>query len=154
MNNFPVNIIAAAIAADKATGCPAAITLAQWALESGYGQCMSAPNNYFGIKWHPACGFPFHEVRTREEDAQKHSFYIIAKFIAFPTLEAAFSYHGKLIVSSNPKSPYADAQHFLPKDWHGFMIAMGHHYATDHSYITKLDSIIKANSLEQYNIKR
>jgi flagellum-specific peptidoglycan hydrolase FlgJ len=153
MSTFPTDVIAAAIAAQKSSGCPAAITLAQWALESAYGHALSAKNNYFGIKWHENCGFPFHVVATREW-SKKLGYYVVqAKFIEFPTLEAAFHYHGKLIVSSNPKSPYADAQHFLPKDWHGFMTAMGRHYATDPDYLKKLDQIIKANSLERFNLK-
>ena len=43
---IPQSVIAAAQAADKATGIPASTTIAQWAVES---QC-TGTFNYFGIK--------------------------------------------------------------------------------------------------------
>jgi flagellum-specific peptidoglycan hydrolase FlgJ len=49
---------------EQTTGLPAEITVAQWAIESGWGA--SAPgNNCFGIKAYPGCQvqrFPTHEV--------------------------------------------------------------------------------------------
>ena len=154
LSQFPDAVLKAATASERSSGCPAAITLAQWALESGYGKFRSAKNNFFGIKWHPSCGFPFGVVQTKEYSKAKGWYIVPAKFIEFPTLEAAFHYHGRLIVSDNPKSPYADAQPFLKKgDWRGYMKAMSRHYATDPTYVQKLEAIIASNHLEQFNLK-
>lgn len=79
---------------------------------------------------------------------------ITAKFISFPTLEIAFDYHGALIVSTNPKSPYHDAQAALKLGWKPFLIAMARVYATDPHYADHLISLIQTNHLDQYNLKK
>lgn len=144
MSLFTPEIIAAAKAAHKSTGCPASVTLAQWALESGYGKHLSAPNNYFGIKWHPKCRYPAHEVPTKECYNGKWT-VINAKFIAFPTLEAACEYHGKLLM----QPPY-NADPFK-SDWKTFLHHIAHIYATDPAYENKIAGIIVANKLSQYD---
>lgn len=144
MNGFPAEIIAAAKAAQKETGCPASVTLAQWALESGYGKHCAAPNNYFGIKWHPKCRFGFHEVKTKECYGGKWT-VISAKFIDFPTLQDAMAYHGKLLM----QHPY-DARTFSG-DWKAFVHHIAPIYATDPKYEAKLIAIITTNHLDEYD---
>jgi len=54
VSSFPPEIISAAQTAQAAYGVPASVTLAQWALESDYGQHMpQGSNNPFGIKAKP-----------------------------------------------------------------------------------------------------
>ena len=63
----PPDIIAAAREAQRKWKIPASISLAQWALESGWGRHMPpGSNNPFGMKARP--GDPFVTVRTREQD--------------------------------------------------------------------------------------
>lgn len=64
-HGFTVEVIAAAQKAQTATTIPAAVTLAQWAIESGHGKHMpTGSNNPSGIK---AAGTqPYVEARTRE----------------------------------------------------------------------------------------
>jgi flagellum-specific peptidoglycan hydrolase FlgJ len=73
---FTNDVIAAAQASQRNTGIPAAITLAQYALESGYGRHMpTGSNNPFGIKAKP--GEPFVEQDTWEQDRSGRKFLLI-----------------------------------------------------------------------------
>ncbi|MGH2505840.1 MAG: glycoside hydrolase family 73 protein [Ktedonobacteraceae bacterium] len=147
-SKFSGAIIAAAQEAQRQTKCPASVTLAQWALESGYGKYCSAPNNYFGIKWHSKCSYPSHEVATKE--CYNGKWVVIqAKFIAFPSLEAACTYHGRLLMS--PTGPYKSAIKFAG-NWKEFLHAIAHIYATDPKYEEKIASIITSNGLDTYDV--
>ena len=95
---FPPEIIKAACLAEKTTGCPAELTLAQWALESGYGRYDMDANNYFGIKWYATCKYPYVVKATKE--FYNHTWVVVeAKFIHFPTIAACFEYHGRMLFS-------------------------------------------------------
>ena len=65
MTTIPKDIIAAAQASQTKWSVPASISIAQWAIESGYGAHMPpASNNPFGIKARP--GQPSVEAMTAE----------------------------------------------------------------------------------------
>ena len=144
-DGFPANVIAAAQTAQGKTSIPAAITLAQWAIESGYGKHMpTGSNNPFGIK--AAQGQPYVEARTREVIGGK-SVYINARFRKFDSLDDAFAKHGELLAHGRP---YAHARTLL-KEPDKFADALTGVYATDPNYGTLLKSVMKGANLYQYD---
>lgn len=136
---FPEQITKAALFSEMQTGCPAAVTLAQYALESGYGKHTIGRYNYFGIKWAPHCGFDAVEMHTKEWNGS-HYVPVIAKFIDFPDANEAFDYHGQLVM--NPKGPYDTAVPFA-HDWVKFLQRLSPIYATDPHYFTTCMDIIE-----------
>lgn len=140
----PANIIAAAKASAAKWKIPASISLAQWALESGWGKHLSAPFNYFGMKAKP--GQPSVTVPTREV-YKGHSVIIQAAFRAFANDAEAFDAHAKLLATAGV---YAHARSMLP-DVLAFAKALTGTYATDPKYDALLISIIKGSNLMQYD---
>src|ERR1051326_5731318 len=95
---------AAAVQAEQQTGCPADLTIVQWALESGWGEHTPAhSNNPFGIKARP--GEQYVESQT-EEVVKGERVKLIQRFRIFATLADAFIEHGNLITTG---TPYAEA---------------------------------------------
>jgi flagellum-specific peptidoglycan hydrolase FlgJ len=136
--------IAAARAAQIKWKIPASISLAQWALESGWGKHTSAPHNYFGMKALP--GQPCQIVPTREV-YKGHSVIIQAAFRSFTCDDDAFDAHGKLLATAGV---YAHARVSLP-DPIKFAHALTGTYATDPAYGALLESIIRGSNLTQYD---
>jgi flagellum-specific peptidoglycan hydrolase FlgJ len=145
---FPKEVLHAAQASERATGCPACVSLGQWALESGYGKSALAKFNPFGMKWYRGCKFPYVSFSTKEY-VNKQWITIEAKFQSFPDLATAFIEHGKLLM--NPRGPYKRARPFA-KDWLKFVEMIGPVYATDPKYFQKLTSIIQTYALYDYNL--
>jgi flagellum-specific peptidoglycan hydrolase FlgJ len=147
MGVFPASVIAAAKAAQKAHKVPASVSLAQWAIESGWGKHMPpGSNNPFGMKVRKNKNDPFVEVKTREVIKGK-TIYIMAKFRKFTSIEEAFLAKG-LLLSTAPV--YAKAFAKLP-DVTAFVDAFAPIYATDPSYAKLIKSVITSNNLSQYN---
>lgn len=147
MGTVPQNIIDAAKAAHVKYRIPASVSIAQWAVESGWGQHMPpGSNNPFGMKARAAGNDPYVEVRTREVVHGK-SVYVMAKFRKFPSLEDAFMAKGALL-SQAPV--YSKAFAKLP-DREAFISAFAPVYATDPNYASTLRSIIKSNNLVKYD---
>lgn len=144
-HGFPAEVITAAQTAQAKTRIPAAITLAQWAIESGYGKHMpTGSNNPFGIK--AAAGQPYVEARTREVVAGR-TIYIDARFRKFASLGDAFEKHGELLATGRP---YAHARTLI-NDPDKFADALTGVYATDPNYGTLLKSVMKSANLYQYD---
>jgi hypothetical protein len=142
---FPSDLIAGAQLSQKNTGIPASVTLAQWALESGWGKAMpEGSNNPFGIK--AVEGQPYVESKTREVFDGKEVF-ITARFRKFSSMAEAFDLHGQLLAKG---AAYAHARSLLP-DADKFADALTGVYATDPNYGKILKQIMKANNLYQYD---
>ena len=141
--NIPANIIAAAQAAQTKYRVPASVSVAQWALESGWGA--HAPgNNPFGIKAMPGYGtqtFATHEV------VHGHLVACQQTFAAFVSMDQAFVVHG-LLLSTAPVYKLAFAA--LP-DRDKFVTLMAAHYATDPQYAAKIEAVIRTHALGQYD---
>ncbi|NIJ07242.1 flagellum-specific peptidoglycan hydrolase FlgJ [Sphingomonas vulcanisoli] len=136
--------IGAAQAAELRRGIPAAISLSQYGVESGWGRHMPAgSNNPFGIKALP--GQPFVMARTREVDRAGRSYYINAKFRKFASLDEAFDEHARLLQGRR----YARARAAGSDD--GFADALTGVYATDPHYGTALKRQIHSKNLGQYD---
>jgi flagellum-specific peptidoglycan hydrolase FlgJ len=138
--------IQAAQAAQRATGVPAQISLAQWAQESAWGKSMPpGSNNPFGIKAVPgdpevACAT--HEVIHGER------VLVRALFRKFPSLDAAFFYHAQLL-ATHPQ--YAPAMACLP-DVNAFCRALTGVYATDPNYGGELVRLIESEGFARYDV--
>ena len=144
---IPSGIIAAAQAAWATTNVPASISIAQWALESGWGAHMPPnSNNPFGVKSTGA--EPYVTAATREFDkAAQQWVTAVAHFRKYPSLADAFTEHAQFL-ASNPR--YAPC--FEAPDATGFAQQLqACHYATDPDYAMKLVEIIGAHDLAQYD---
>ncbi|MGA0603199.1 glycoside hydrolase family 73 protein [Caulobacter sp. KR2-114] len=139
------DVIAAARAAEGKWKIPASISLAQYGLESGWGQHMPPGSwNPFGIKALP--GQPSVSVPTREF---VHGRYILvnAPFRAFASIADAFEHHARLLATG---APYARARSLLP-NVEAFANALTGVYATDPHYGAELVAIIHGDELAQYD---
>jgi flagellum-specific peptidoglycan hydrolase FlgJ len=154
---IPADIATGARASEKATGIPASVTLAQWALESGWGKSVSGKNNYGGITAKVKdAAFPTNPG-TPLEDATLCWTHEVVKgqlvkcqrwFKNFATVGEFFDAHGRLL-STAPI--YAKARAELP-DVDAFVDAMGPIYATAPTYAATIKSIMRSNNLYAYNV--
>lgn len=143
---FSENIIAAAKDSHRRTGIPASITLAQFALESGYGKHMPrGSNNPFGIKAKP--GEPFVLADTWEQDRSGRKFVIKAKFRKYNSVSEAFTDHARLL----NQPVYAHARRAGSSD--EFADRLTGVYATDRKYGEKLKAVIRHNDLDSLNTR-
>lgn len=144
MSKFPQDLIAAAKASQQATGVPACITLAQWAIESHWGEKETGDFNDWGMKWEPECPYPF-KICATEEEVNGVKVPTTAKFISFPSLIAAVQYHGRELV--DPHGPYRKALPFI-RQWRIYLHQIAPIYATDSHYEALVTEIISENHLE------
>jgi len=137
-------IVAAAQAAQRATGVPASVSIAQYGLESGWGRHMPpGSNNPFGIKAFHGGGV---EARTAEV-ADGRAVTETQPFAVFASVAEAFAAHARLIATDRR---YAPAMAALP-DIGRFVRAMAAHYATDPAYAGKVLAIIAGDDLARYD---
>lgn len=142
---IPNDIIDAAKASQAKWGIPASISIAQWAVESGYGKHMPpGSNNPFGIKARK--GEPSVGARTREVLGGK-TVYITDGFRKFDSIADAFDKHGEFLAT---RKPYARARTKLP-DPDAFADALTGVYATDPNYGKVLKGLMRSANLYQYN---
>ncbi|PTQ64502.1 mannosyl-glycoprotein endo-beta-N-acetylglucosaminidase [Sphingomonas sp. PP-CE-3G-477] len=146
------DLILGAIEAQRMYGVPASVSLAQWALESGWGKSMPAgSNNPFGMKARANETGPIVTARTREVytagPKKGQEYYITTAFRKFADMAEAFGEHAKLVGTA---PVYAKARAKLP-DVDAYVDALGPIYATDPNYAKLIKSIMKSNDLYQYN---
>ncbi|MEW6732060.1 MAG: glucosaminidase domain-containing protein [Acidobacteriota bacterium] len=142
--------ISAAQAVQTKYGIPASVTLAQWALESAYGEKNMGCHNYFGMKFTPKRHKKYVERRTREVVNDKEVF-INAKFAAFDTVEDAFDDRARLLANNSRYAP-AMAVKDDPNKFAEQLQACG--YATDPVYADLLKKIMRLNNFYQYDLKQ
>lgn len=120
----------AAVRCEAATGVPALLTVAQWALESGWGA--HAPgNNCFGIKAYEGCAGRQQLMTIEYVHGKPRS--LPQSFATFPSLFDCFERHATLIAQG---APYAKpfAQYREDRDFAAFVAGIGRVYATDPGY--------------------
>lgn len=129
---------AAAHASSTESGLPAAVTVAQAALESAWGasRLSREANNYFGIKYRPGCNEDFIELPTREE-CNGTLTQTTARFARFASIEACFRARDHIILTL-PCYSEARACCGSPEQ---FMAALAKHWATDLTYAAKLTAV-------------
>ncbi len=142
---YPPEVIAAARAAMAATHVPASVSLAQWALESGYGaHCPGG--NPFGLKVRAGANDPCRTVLTTEWNGRVYV-KVMQSFRTFPNLEAAFEAHAELLA----KAPvYRLAMAALPNVGL-FIDRMAARYATAPDYSGKIKALIAHDGLAAYD---
>jgi flagellum-specific peptidoglycan hydrolase FlgJ len=143
----PADIVAAAQRSHRKWGIPASISLAQWALESGWGQSTSGKFNYGGITAKvKGAVFPF-QPGTPLEPATlcwTHEQYKGKRvrcqrwFKDYASVDEYFDAHGKLLATSKY---YVAARAKLP-DPRAFADALTGVYATAPDYGAQLKSVM------------
>ena len=142
----PLNICIYAENAQKKFKIPAAVSLAQWIIESGWG-AHSPGNNPFGMKPRHGMNDPQQMLMTTEVIKGK-IIHEEQPFRLFNTLQDAFLAHAELLATA---PVYSTAMKALPSV-EGFIREMAGHYATDPLYASKLLSIINSQGLMKYNV--
>ena len=143
MHKIDPAVIAAAQAAARKWLIPASVSIAQYALESGWGA--HAPgNNPFGIK-----ALPGYDTQTFATHECIHGHMVACEqhFAKFTDLAQAFDCHAKLLATAGV---YHAAMGALP-DVAKFVARMGVHYATDPQYAAKVMAVIHGSDLAQYD---
>lgn len=149
----PTDIVLAAQASARKWAVPASVTLAQWALESGWGEfwagCRNTPPvqsfNYFGIK--AEAGQPSVLMWTHEVVDEK-MVSVQAPFRVYANAGDAFDDHGRLLATN----PRYDAAMCHTDDPDAFAQALTGWYATDPHYGDKLCAIMHGSAnLVQYD---
>lgn len=133
----------AAIAEMQRSGVPAAITLAQGMLESGYGQsdlCVKS-NNHFGIK----CKENWTGATVYHDDDEKGEC-----FRAYPSAAESYKDHSDFLRS---RPWYAFLFKLDPTDYEGWAKGLKKAgYATEKDYPKKLIDLINTYELQQYTL--
>ena len=149
----------AARATAKEYDVPAAVTLAQAALESDWGRAhMGDANNYFGIKAYDKGGVPqigpiakgFITLPTREV-VNGRSITVNARFRAYGSMADSFRDHANFLKVNSRYAPAFD--HTDEPDAFARAIAKAG-YATDPSYADKLIALMRQYKLYAHGRKR
>jgi len=141
VNNYIERFRELAIKEQLRSGIPAAITLAQGIHESAAGKSELATigNNHFGIK----CKSNWEgETMAHDDDARQECFR------KYPSAEQSYLDHSDFLKGSN-------RYHFLfdieLTDYHGWSSGLKRAgYATNPSYVKRLDDVIEKYNLQQY----
>jgi flagellum-specific peptidoglycan hydrolase FlgJ len=135
---------------ERETGVPASVTIAQAALETGWGKTTrQVANNLFGIKGAGNNGSV--KLWTREY-VRGRWVKVRARFAAYQTLGDSVAAHGRLISENRI---YARAMAVKDQGPAAFARALQRSgYATDPKYASKLLSIIDKRDLTQYDGSR
>jgi hypothetical protein len=142
---LPQPVIDAAVASNQHWKVPAAISLAQWAVESAWGAAMpQGSNNPFGIK---AVATQASVDSLTHEVVNGETITITAKFRAFESIAEAFDEHGRLLATS---PAYTNAMQQVQNP-DAFADALTGVYATDPEYGMKLKWVMQNYKLTQYD---
>jgi hypothetical protein len=152
MVDIPGDIIQAAQAAQAKWGVPAAVSLAQFGIESGWGTHEPpGSNNPFGIK--AVAGQPSVTVKTKEYEGGRYV-TIDAAFAAYPSVAGAFDAHGELLGTSHYyiAARAAVANGITNASTDAFANALTGVYATAPNYGASLIALMQSDNLYQYNL--
>ena len=127
----------AACQSSSESGMPARVTVAQAALESGWGNSKLAreANNYFGIK---ACGKQEKVRMSTVEVENGTSIATEANFARYGSMQECFAGRDQILLHG---AVYAQARLHLD-DEVAFIAAMARHWATDSHYAAKLTAVL------------
>ena len=148
--DFIAALSPAAVASMAATGIPASFTVAEGALESGWGSSQLAVQamNLFGVKADSSWAGPVLEMQTRE--------FLRGKWVIVPARWRKYSDWSGCIgdhaafLRSNPRCSTC----FLHRDGPGFAAAVAAAgYATDPNYAALITRLINQHGLAVLDIK-
>lgn len=124
-------------------GIPASVTLAQMALESGFGSSRLSRegNNYFGIK-----------VHGEYNSAGRYGYYSDdrpnEKFCHYSSVEESVQDHSRILMGSR----YSRCHSLSSTDYHGWISGIkAAGYATDPNYVASIEKKINDFNLSQYD---
>lgn len=143
--SFIAMLLPAARACQRTTGIPVSFTLAQAALESGWGE--RAPgNNLFGVKadkaWKGATvDVPTHEVIKGKRIA------MVDKFRAYPSMSDSIADRADFFRKN--KRYAACFKETTGEGWAHAAAAAG--YATDPNYAKSLIAVMRGRNMAQYD---
>lgn len=146
-----------AIELSQKYGLYASVMIAQAIHESGWGQSgLSLPphHNLFGIKGD--YNGKSVTMRTWEDDGKGNPYYINAPFRSYPTYKESMEDNAKLLkngVNWNP-AIYRGTWKANTNSYRDATQALTGTYATDTRYAAKLNSIIEAYKLTQYDVQK
>lgn len=146
--DFIAAVAPAARASAKRTGIPASFTLAQAALESGWGESKTArnANNLFNIKADANWRGPAWEMASTEHIGGK-DVLVPARWRLYPDWQACLNDRSKFF-SSNRR--YAKCFAAVGGEaWARAVAAAG--YATDPQYADKLIATMRSHNLQQFD---
>lgn len=119
------------------SGMPPRVTVAQAALESGWGQSMLSreANNYFGIKAHGS-----HERIVMETVEYEHGVRVVvqSEFAKYSSLLECIQCRDAILLRA---PTYAEARKERG-DEDAFLREMAMHWATDPRYVEKLQTVL------------
>lgn len=149
---FIASISPAAIASMSVSRIPASFTIAEAALESGWGKSALAvqARNLFGVK---ADGNWTGDVLTMNTREYRHGQWVMepAKWRKYPDWQGCMKDHAVFLTNGGRYTGrYADC--FKCKDGVSFTLAVAKAgYATDPNYAKLITDIIKQHNLTQYD---
>lgn len=155
MRPFPLEVIAAAQKCEIATRIPASVTLAQWAVESKWGERVTGKNNNFGIKARQGANPNSFTMCATHETIHGRSVACMQPFADYDTMEAGFTAHAVLLATGRPyevailqlpRSGFAN-----PAQVRKFVDAFGEVYATATDYDKTLIHFMDLRDLYQYD---
>ena len=133
-----VQAAASSVKCELATKLPAELTVAQWALESGWGAHQPG-DNCFGIKAYAGC-FGVQRLRTIEVIAGK-PVSLLEDFACFPSLDACFEKHAWLLTEGKPYQ-LAWAEYLQSSNLEALVADIARVYSTAPDYASLLLCII------------
>lgn len=146
--DFIVAVAPAARASMALTGIPASFTIAQAALESGWGSSKTAANarNLFNIKADSSWRGPYWEMASTEV-INGMRVLVPARWRLYPDWQACFDDRAKFF--STNKRYAACFKAVGGEAWARAVQAAG--YATDPAYANKIIATMRARNLQQFD---
>jgi flagellum-specific peptidoglycan hydrolase FlgJ len=144
---FIAEVAPGAMATQREYGVPAAVTIAQAILESGWGQSYlaSTDHNLFGMKGRGPAGSDALPTQEYENGQWVNT---VALFRVYDNYSQSIADHGQLLATSGYyKRAMADGQNA-----NAFANALTGVYATDPTYGSKLISLMSDYDLYQYDV--
>ena len=144
------DVIAAAQAADRKWGIFASVSLAQWALESAWGEKATGKFNFFGVK---ATMLQSGVTCYTHEEVHGKLVPTSCRFRNYSSVADAFDEHARLIaIGKHPNGELIYAAAMAHKnDLQEFVKALGPVYATDAQYATKILTLIQDEGFSKYD---
>ncbi len=144
---FPAGVRALADSVQEDYGVPAPIILAQWALESNFGQADLGANNYFGHKC--SVGRKYGDATScvtawTNEYRNGRLIRVRARFARYSSIAQCFDAQGRFLTMARA---FRGLKFIKRLDV--YAETLGEHYATDPDYGLKLITIINRYKLEQ-----
>lgn len=148
----------------RKTGILASVSMAQFIIESGYGQSKLSleANNCFGIKGWPEStprvdcpwdGVSVYTIYTREYDNYGNPYYVEASFRKYACMEDSIADHSRILLTSTDGDKLRYASVVGVTDYRkAAQIIKDGGYATAPDYVDLICSVIEYWDLTQYDL--